>query len=330
MISDFPYTLIDRERIIERMNALSKAHLPFIFLINYKADKGYVVPFEELDENFIKFDFSSESVHNESDITNFSWEINPLDYSSFALKFEQVVGQIKRGNSFLTNLTQPTKVATSLSLVDYYNQGQAKYKLWLKDQFVVLSPETFVKISDGKIHSFPMKGTIDATLPNAEEQLLNDHKEKAEHATIVDLIRNDLSMVANDVEVRRYRYIDTIHTHRGSLLQVSSEIEGHLPEDYLSHLGDVLFAMLPAGSICGAPKTKTLEIIEQVEGYNRGFYTGVCGCFDGKSLDSAVMIRFLEQTYEGLIFKSGGGITAQSDVKKEYNELIQKIYVPIR
>jgi len=195
--------------------------------------------------------------------------------------------------------------------------------------FTVLSPETFVKIRDGVISSFPMKGTIDATLPNAESVILADPKEKAEHATIVDLIRNDLSLVAEQVEVKRYRYIDNLVTNKGNLLQVSSEITGRLPENYLERLGDILFSLLPAGSISGAPKPKTLEIIEQAEGYERGFYTGIWGWFDGENLDSAVMIRFIEQQGDQLVFKSGGGITSQSELKKEYEELIQKVYVPL-
>jgi para-aminobenzoate synthetase component 1 len=88
--------------------------------------------------------------------------------------------------------------------------------------------------------------------------------------------------------------------------------------------------MLPAGSICGAPKKRTLEIITEAEGERRGFYTGVAGVFDGRDLDSGVLIRFIEQTPSGeLRFRSGGGITAKSDARSEYDELIQKVYVPI-
>ena len=174
-----------------------------------------------------------------------------------------------------------------------------------------------------------MKGTIDASISNAEEFILNDPKEKAEHATIVDLIRNDLSLVAEQVEVKRYRYIDKINTNKQDLLQVSSEITGQLPQNFREKLGNIIFALLPAGSISGAPKKKTLKIIEEVEGYKRGFYTGIWGWFDGKDLDSAVMIRYIEQNGNQLIFKSGGGITSQSDLNKEYDELIQKVYVPI-
>jgi len=87
--------------------------------------------------------------------------------------------------------------------------------------------------------------------------------------------------------------------------------------------------MLPAGSITGAPKKKTVEIIQKAEGYDRGYYTGIFGHFDGRDLDSAVAIRFIEKQGEELIFKSGGGITFQSDWKKEYDEMQKKVYVPI-
>jgi para-aminobenzoate synthetase component 1 len=325
----FQYPIYKRQQIIELVNGLAQAHVPFLFVIDYHAQNGYVIKLDELDEEFVRFELNGSVTQMPDNHSHFHWETTPVTYDSFVGKFDEVVSQIKLGNSFLTNLTQPTSISTNLSLLDYYNLGQAKYKLWMKDQFVVLSPETFVKIEGGKISSFPMKGTIDASQPDAESIILNDPKEKAEHATIVDLIRNDLSLVASDVEVKLYRYVEKITTHQSSLLQVSSEIAGTLPDDYLSQLGDILFSMLPAGSICGAPKQKTLEIIDKVEGYARGFYTGVCGCFDGQNLDSAVMIRFLEQSEGGLVYKSGGGITAQSEARKEYEELIQKIYVPV-
>jgi para-aminobenzoate synthetase component I len=112
------------------------------------------------------------------------------------------------------------------------------------------------------------------------------------------------------------------------LLQVSSEIRGELPNDYYSRLGDIVFEMLPAGSVTGAPKMKTLEIIAEAENYDRGFYTGIAGYFDGKNLDSCVLIRFIENENGKLFYKSGGGITTQSNVNEEYQELIDKIYVP--
>ena len=228
---------------------------------------------------------------------------------------------------------------------------EAQNKAHLKEEnieenltpFVCFSPETFVRIKGGRIYSYPMKGTLDASLPNAEKLLMEDRKEAAEHATIVDLIRNDLSRVAEDVRVDKYRYIDVLHTNKGDILQTSSEISGRLPEDYPHHLGEILDAQLPAGSITGAPKDKTMQIIQETEGYDRGFYTGIMGIYDQGELNSAVMIRFIEEevfpsktenrmNYEAirkLYFKAGGGITSKSDCRKEYEEVIQKIYLPI-
>src|SRR5665811_1645148 len=119
------------------------------------------------------------------------------------------------------------------------------YKIYLKDEFVCFSPEPFVKIENGKIYSFPMKGTIDADFENAEEQILNDSKEIAEHNTIVDLIRNDLRLVAENVRVDRFRYLSHIQTNQKNLLQVSSQISGELPKNYTEIIGDIIFKILP-------------------------------------------------------------------------------------
>jgi para-aminobenzoate synthetase component I len=129
--------------------------------------------------------------------------------------------------------------------------------------------------------------------------------------------------------VRLHASIDCLQTNKGPILQTSSEICGTLPEDYTAHLGDIIFRLLPAGSITGAPKPKTVEIIAQAEDYRRGFYTGIMGHYADGQLDSAVMIRFIEQENGQLHFKAGGGITAKSRWESEYNEVIQKIYVPI-
>ena len=257
------------------------------------------------------------------------WQPSAESFYSYQRSFNIVRQNILAGNSFLTNLTCRTPVDTNLTLKDIYYHSKAIYKLWVKDTFTVFSPEIFVRIHQGKISSYPMKGTIDASIPSAAQLLMNDPKEAAEHATIVDLIRNDLSMVANQVSVSRYRYIDTLQTNQGAILQTSSEIQGVLPENYPEHLGELIFRLLPAGSITGAPKKKTMQIIREAETYDRGFYTGIMGYSDGINLDSAVMIRFVEQEGEKMYFKSGGGITCQSDAESEYNEMKQKVYVPI-
>ena len=227
------------------------------------------------------------------------------------------------------NLTCSTPININLQLEELFFRAKALYKFMLRDKFIVFSPEIFIKIKDGYVYSYPMKGTIDASLPNAESIIMNDPKEAAEHATIVDLIRNDLSIIASDVSVPKYRYIDRIQTNKSVLLQVSSEVRGKLQDNWLNNIGSILFSLLPAGSISGAPKKKTQEIIAEAETYNRGFYTGIMGYFDGENLDSSVMIRFIEKDGDKFFFKSGGGITSRSELNSEYNEMIQKIYVPI-
>ena len=174
-----------------------------------------------------------------------------------------------------------------------------------------------------------MKGTIDAGLPDAENILLHDEKEIAEHYTIVDLIRNDLSMVAENVVVEKFRYLAEIHSNKKNLLQASSKIKGTLPEGYQNNLGELLFTLLPAGSVSGAPKKKTIEIIQQSEEEPRGYYTGVAFYSDGENVDSCVLIRFIEKENEKYYYRSGGGITVNSEMEKEYQELNDKIYVPV-
>jgi para-aminobenzoate synthetase component 1 len=174
-----------------------------------------------------------------------------------------------------------------------------------------------------------MKGTIDASIPNATELLKNDIKEKAEHYTVVDLLRNDLSRVADNVRLDVFQRIDYIQTQSKNLLAMSSEISGIVKPEFQNKIGSIMKTILPAGSILGAPKTKTLEIILEAENYNRGFYTGVAGWFDGKNLDSCVLIRFIEKRDENFFFKSGGGVTHLSKLEDEYLEMKNKIYVPI-
>jgi para-aminobenzoate synthetase component 1 len=312
------------------LNAWGADRIPFVFFTDFEGQRTQIATLADAASAGIHFDFHGvTNTPIAEKVVQIDLQKQPISKEVFALAFEQVVAEINYGNSFLTNLTFETPVTPTADLETIITQTSAKYKLRFQDQFVCFSPEIFVQICDGKIRSFPMKGTIDATLPHARETILNDPKELAEHITIVDLIRNDLSTVAKDVTVERFRYIDEIRTDTGTILQVSSEIVGQVEPEWQAHLGDILFALLPAGSICGAPKPKTVNIIRQVETHNRGFYTGVCGLFDGQKLDSGVMIRFIEKRGELFYYKSGGGITAQSEVDKEYEEYIRKIYVPV-
>lgn len=318
-----------QQNTIKRMNELGAKGQPFAFIIDFDFEKPLIFDYNDSSELHWKTPSSSNYIPEICHSKDIEWAIYPIEFQEYEKAFTKIQRHIHNGDTYLLNLTMPTKVETNLSQEQMFHLSDAPYKIWLKNQFVCFSPEIFVQINEGVISSFPMKGTIDANIENAEQQLFNDVKEVAEHHTIVDLIRNDLSMVAIDVEVERFMYIDRIRTNQGDLLQMSSQISGKLPNDYRQSIGTIIDKMLPAGSICGAPKPKTVEIIKEVETYKRGYYTGIFGVFDGKNLDSCVLIRYLEQVGDQLNFKSGGGITFLSDCQSEYNELIQKVYVPI-
>ena len=317
--------------VLVKMNTLGQESVPFLFIIDFEMKKPLVYPLNDINQNKIQYDIGEQTNAqlSQSIKTKFRLGKEPVSFEKYRKAFEFVQDNQRNGNSYLTNLTFPTEIKIDIGLKQIFDISRAKYKLWLDDAFVVFSPETFVKIQNQKIFSHPMKGTIDASIPNAKEKILNDAKEMAEHNTIVDLIRNDLSMVSTNVEVTKFRYVDYLRTSEKDLLQVSSEICGDLPDDYSSGIGDIITTLLPAGSISGAPKKKTVEIIQEAEQQKRGYYTGIAGIFDGKNLDSFVMIRFIEKSGNRFFYRSGGGITARSDAKKEYNELIDKVYVPV-
>ena len=312
------------------LNQWGHEQVPFLFLVDFEMENLLAWKMNEVPSDIL---FSIGGIFNTSSSKENANTVSlvkyPIPFSEYKTRFDSVKERISFGDSYLTNLTIKTKIKIDCSLEDLFFESVAKYKLCWKNKFLVFSPETFIKISDKKIYSFPMKGTIDASLPNAEQVILIDEKELSEHVTIVDLIRNDLSAAAKNVNVNRFRYVEKIQTSQKDLLQVSSEIAGDLPDDYASHIGSTLISLLPAGSISGAPKKKTIQIIREAEKEKRGFYTGVFGYFDGMNLDSAVMIRFIEQENEKFYYRSGGGITAQSEVEKEYQEAIDKIYVPV-
>jgi len=320
-----------KDEFISKVNLLATKGEPFLFLIDFEQDKPFVCELSEAAKNNIFYEIKGVGNCGNSVLqNNLSPKIDvfPIAKAKYLKAFELVGSEINKGNSYLLNLTFPTKIETEIDLKTIFQISDASYKLQTED-FVLFSPECFIKIENNKIFSFPMKGTIDASIPDAESVILNDKKEIWEHNTIVDLIRNDISIVARNVEVTRFRYVEKISTNKNDLLQISSEIRGDLPLSWKANLGEILMTLLPAGSISGAPKKKTVEIIEKVEGTKRGFFTGVFGVFDGENLDSAVNIRFIEKTDSGLQFRSGGGVTSKSVAENEYNEMIDKVYVPI-
>lgn len=325
-------TELNRKEAIETINRLSQQKEPFIFVIDYAREHAYVSPLSEVDPAEMLYDFcgnSNAGTPEAINTTKVEMSSYPTDYQNYKKGFDIVMRSLEEGHTSLVNFTCATPVKLNIELKELFFRTKAMYRLWIRDRFTVFSPEIFVRIEGDKISSYPMKGTIDATLADAEEQIMNNPKEIAEHESVVKLLCDDLRTVANDVTVKRFRYIDRLDTNKGPILQTSSEIVGTLPHDHKANLGRIIFDMLPGGSIAGYPKAQSLKVIEEAENYNRGYYTGVAGIFDGENLDSTVLIRYIEQTPEGTIFKSGGGITVDSKPESEYDEMIKKVYIPV-
>ncbi len=320
---------MNKKEIQNKLNKFGSSKEPFLFLLSYDLNHFFIEKLSNLN-NQIKFE-----INQKSDLRNIhktSMQKFPISFEEYKKKFNYLQEQIRDGNTYLCNLTSKTQIKTEYSLDEIYKNVQSIFKIRFQnkdDNFVCFSPEKFVQINDDKIFTYPMKGTIDSSISNAKEKILANKKEMAEHTMVVDLLRNDLGIVATNVRVDDFRYIDEINAGDKKLLQVSSKISAKLESNWHEKIGDIFVSLLPAGSISGTPKRKTVEILEKIEAYERKFYTGIFGYFDGKELQSFVLIRFIEEDKDGnKYYKSGGGITCDSDVFEEYQELIDKVYLP--
>lgn len=188
------------------------------------------------------------------------------------------------------------------------------------------SPETLVKLEDGILHTFPLAGTRprgedyeeDVKL---EKELLADEKEKAEHNMLVDLGRNDLGRISRfgTVEVEKYMSVEKF----SHVMHLGSAVRGEIREDKTAV--DAVNAVLPAGTLSGAPKIRACEIIHELEGNKRGIYGGAVGYLDfAGNLDTCIAIRLAYKKNGKVYIRSGAGIVADSVPEKEYQECLNK------
>lgn len=314
----------DARTAIAELNAWGLESIPFFFFVDYSGTQWYTSPLSAVDRH-IRYSFPSQRNYTPdtpSD-TPHIYKLYPPTLEAYQEGFEVVQRAIETGYTSLINLTWRIPFDSNLSQSERFVRGKARYMLDVEGMFSVFSPEPFVQIEAGRIATFPMKGTISTAIPNAQEVLLSNPKEAQEHADSVELLKGELALVADEVEVVRYRYCETIAN--GQVIQTSSEIAGTIRRDLLNRYGDIISALLPGGSIAGAPKASSLEIIAEAEPYDRGFYTGIFGIFDGTKLDTSVMIRFIQYGTEGeRYFFGGGGVTANSKLEHEYQELLLK------
>lgn len=188
------------------------------------------------------------------------------------------------------------------------------------------SPETLVKVEDGVVHTFPLAGTRRRGKTPEEDQelereLLNDEKECSEHNMLVDLGRNDVGKVSQfgSVEVETYMSIERF----SHVMHIGSTVKGKLCQEQTAL--DALNAILPAGTLSGAPKIRACEIINQLENNKRGIYGGAIGYIDlSGNLDTCIAIRIAFKKNGKVFVRSGAGIVADSVPQQEYQECINK------
>ena len=188
------------------------------------------------------------------------------------------------------------------------------------------SPETLVKLDKGTLHTFPLAGTrprgkTAAEDQKLEEELLADEKERSEHNMLVDLGRNDIGKVSRFGSVEVEHYMDILkYSH---VMHIGSTVKGTIREDKCSL--DAVDAVLPAGTLSGAPKIRAMEIINELENNKRGIYGGAIGYIDFTgNLDTCIAIRTAFKKNGKVFVRSGAGIVADSVPEKEYQECINK------
>ena len=261
-------------------------------------------------------------------------EITPLfDKDTFCSMVEKAKRHIREGDIFQIVLSNRLEAPFSGSLFNTYRilrtMNPSPYMFYLSGTDVEVagaSPETLVKLENGVLHTFPLAGTrprgkTPAEDKALEEELLADEKELAEHNMLVDLGRNDLGKVSRfgSVSVERFHCIER-YSH---VMHIGSTVRGELREG-LDAL-DAISAVLPAGTLSGAPKIRACQLIGELENNKRGIYGGAIGYIDFTgNMDTCIAIRIAYQKNGRVFVRSGAGIVADSVPETEYQECINK------
>lgn len=337
----------DKKDFIEALNFIDKHRDNgyFVGYIKYEAKNIF------LDENFVSkfpilyfehFANSKDFDKKLSDTQNNNGEIfYPQIFSSMTQKhYKEKIAYIKKqiacGQTYQVNFTYPLKIFSHCDEKSIFNtilkNQDTPYKAFIVNEFesiLSFSPELFFQTfleDDGQTYSIltrPMKGTIKRGKNKREDEknkkfLQNDPKNRSENVMIVDLLRNDLSKISlkKSVEVSK---LFEIQTHP-SLHQMVSEVRSKIPKD--TSLYEIFSALFPCGSISGAPKIKTLKIIEELENYQRGIYCGAIGVVEKNKACFSVAIRTLHKPSQSPYYQLGigGGITWESKANLEFEE----------
>lgn len=261
-------------------------------------------------------------------------EVTPLfEKEAFCDMVEKAKHHIREGDIFQIVLSNRLSAPFEGSLLNTYRVlrtiNPSPYMFYFSGTDVEVagaSPETLVKLEDGVLHTFPLAGTrprgrTDEEDRALEEELLSDEKELAEHNMLVDLGRNDLGKISRfgTVQVEKFHSVE----HFSHVMHIGSTVRGEIREgkDAL----DAIEAVLPAGTLSGAPKIRACQLIGELENNKRGIYGGAIGYIDFTgNMDTCIAIRIAYKKNGRVFVRSGAGIVADSVPEKEFEECLNK------
>lgn len=251
----------------------------------------------------------------------------------FCKMVEKTKDYIYDGDIFQCVVSRRFETEYKGSLIDAYRvlrvTNPSPYMVYMMcdgNEVISTSPETLVKLKNGRVSTYPVAGSRPRGKTKAEDiilekELLKDEKELAEHNMLVDLGRNDIGKISriNSVEVTSYMVVNKY----SKIMHIASEVEGDIRDNMDAF--DAVESVLPAGTLSGAPKIRACEIIEELEQYPRGIYGGALGYVDfNGSLDVAIAIRMAVKKNDRVYIQAGAGIVADSVPHSEYMETYNK------
>ena len=320
--------------MFDKLIAFDQLHHKLCFITNAKTaekEEGYKKAVEEL-EAFVETIRLTDPIPYETPLPapNFTCNLSKEEYCKMV---EKTKHYIKEGDIFQGVVSRRFEADYDGSLLNAYrvlrttNPSPYMYYMQIKDmQIAGTSPETMVKLTNGKLMTFPVAGTRKRGKSREEDlalekELLADEKECAEHNMLVDLARNDIGRIAKygSVNVNDYMAI-----HRFSkVMHIASTVTGTLAEGKTA--ADTVEALLPAGTLSGAPKFRACEIIDELEPSARGVYGGAIGYLDfSGNLDVCIAIRTAVKKGKKVYVQAGAGIVADSAPESEYQECANK------
>lgn len=320
--------------LFDKVIAFDHLKQKIILIVNVKTedlDAGYHKAVMEIDSMVHRIKYGSHQKTSPAKITSaFRPLFQKTEYCDMVNKAKRY---IREGDIFQVVLSNRFEADFEGSLLNAYRvlrtTNPSPYMFYIASDDIEIagaSPETLVKLQNGCLYTFPLAGTrprgkTDAEDFRYEQDLLSDPKELAEHNMLVDLGRNDLGRISRfgTVKVEKYLSIERF----SHVMHIGSTVRGQIRED--KNALDAVDAVLPAGTLSGAPKIRACEIINELENNKRGIYGGAIGYIDlTGNLDTCIAIRIAFKKNGKVFVRSGAGIVADSVPENEYQECINK------